>query len=53
MRGGTRVTGNDVQAQLGAALEGTDGLEHTAMATHLNGMYMPRECKRGIQAPDE
>jgi len=53
MRGGTVVAGNNVQAQLGAALEGTESMEHTTVATHLGGMYIPGECISGIQARDE
>jgi len=37
-RGGTGVTGSDDQAQLDAALEGTGSMEHTTVATHLDGM---------------
>jgi hypothetical protein len=37
-RGGRAVSVKDIKAQLGAAREGTESMDHAAVATHLNGI---------------
>jgi hypothetical protein len=43
----------DVKAQLGAAREGTERMDHAAVVTHLDSVEISAECKRRILTPHE
>jgi hypothetical protein len=47
------VAVKEIQAQFAAAEEGTERMEHAAVATHFDGLEISRECKRIIQASHE
>jgi hypothetical protein len=52
-RGGRAVSVKDIKAQVGAAREGTESMDHAAVATHLNSIEISAECKRRIQTSHE
>jgi hypothetical protein len=52
-RGGRAVAVKDIMAQSGAAREGTERMDHAAVATHLDGIEISAKCKGRIQAPHE
>jgi len=47
------VAVKEIQAQFAAGEEGTERMEHAAVATHFDGLEISRECKRIIQASHE
>jgi hypothetical protein len=51
--GDRAVPVKDIQVQLGAAWEGTQGMDHAAVVTHLDGLEISRECKERIRALHE
>ena len=53
MRGGCAVVVKEVKAQSGAAREGTEHMEHAAVATHHNGIEISAEYNGRIQALHE